>query len=47
MHDLLLNRSLDRWYNLIDHPVQLRLVKDDVRFKIVPAGRRSGKSERD
>lgn len=36
----------DRWYKLKDHPVQLDLVNDDVRFKVVPAGRRSGKTER-
>ena len=35
-----------RWYKLIDHPIQLDLVNDDVRFKVVPAGRRSGKTER-
>ena len=35
-----------RWYKLIDHPVQLELLNDDVRFKVVPAGRRSGKTER-
>lgn len=39
-------RDLDRWYQLIDHPVQYELVNDDVRFKVVPAGRRSGKTER-
>src|SRR6056300_38750 len=39
-------RSLDRWYKLIDHPVQLELINDDTRFKVVPAGRRSGKTER-
>jgi len=39
-------RSLDRWYKLIDHPEQLRLINDKVRFKVVPAGRRSGKTER-
>jgi hypothetical protein len=39
-------RELDRWYPLIDHPVQLALVADHVRFKVVPAGRRSGKTER-
>lgn len=38
--------SLDRWYKLTDHSVQLDLVNDDVRFKVVPAGRRSGKTER-
>lgn len=31
---------------MIDHPVQRDLVHDDVRFKVVPAGRRSGKTER-
>lgn len=35
-----------RWYKLKDHPVQLALLNDDVRFKVVPAGRRSGKTER-
>lgn len=35
-----------RWYPLIDHPVQRALVTDAVRFKVVPAGRRSGKTER-
>ena len=38
--------DLDRWYKLKDHPVQTALVNDDVRFKVVPAGRRSGKTER-
>ncbi len=36
----------DRWYQLIDHQVQLDLVHDKIRFKVVPAGRRSGKTER-
>jgi len=42
-------RELDRWYQLKDHPVQLELVKavgNGVRFPLVPAGRRSGKTER-
>lgn len=39
-------RSLDRWYKLKDHPVQLALIEDNIRFKVVPAGRRSGKTER-
>lgn len=39
-------RELARWYKLKDHPVQTALVKDNVRFKVVPAGRRSGKTER-
>jgi hypothetical protein len=40
------DRDLERWYPLIDHPVQSELVNDNVRFKVVPAGRRSGKTER-
>lgn len=32
--------ELDRWYKLKEHPVQDALVSDDVRFKVVPAGRR-------
>lgn len=42
-------REMDRWYPLIDHPVQLSLVgaiARGVRFPVVPAGRRSGKTER-
>jgi hypothetical protein len=35
-----------RWYDLIDIPAQVALRDDDVRFKVVPAGRRSGKTER-
>jgi hypothetical protein len=38
-----------RWYPLKDHPEQLRLtraVDDGIRFPVVPAGRRSGKTER-
>ena len=44
-----LQRQLDRWYGLIPHPVQLDLVQavpSGVRFPLVPAGRRSGKTER-
>jgi len=47
--ELLLARQKARWYPLIDHPEQLRLlaaVPNGVRFPIVPAGRRSGKTER-
>lgn len=40
------DRSLARWYPLREHPVQKDLVNDVVRFKVVPAGRRSGKTER-
>lgn len=39
-------RSIARWYQLTEHPVQRALVDDDIRFKVVPAGRRSGKTER-
>ena len=39
-------RELGRWYPLKPHPTQLRLVEDQRRFKVVPAGRRSGKTER-
>jgi len=39
-------RCLARWYKLQDHPVQLALVHDKKRFKVAPAGRRSGKTER-
>ena len=38
--------NANRWYQLKPLPVQLDLVNDDVRFKVVPAGRRSGKTER-
>lgn len=41
-----LQRQLDRWYDLKDIPEQLRLIAEQVRFKVVPAGRRSGKTER-
>ena len=39
-------RECKRWYKLIDHPIQGALIEDDIRFKVVPAGRRSGKTER-
>lgn len=47
--NLMLDRQLARWYALKDHPVQLALmaaVPDGIRFPLVPAGRRSGKTER-
>lgn len=47
--NLALDRQLARWYELKDHPVQLALVQavpSGVRFPLVPAGRRSGKTER-
>ncbi|MCP4700458.1 MAG: hypothetical protein GY862_26940 [Gammaproteobacteria bacterium] len=42
-------RELQRWYKLKEHAVQLVLIRaiaDGVRFPVVPAGRRSGKTER-
>lgn len=47
--DALLKPQRARWYKLKDHPVQLALVNainNGVRFPVVPAGRRSGKTER-
>lgn len=44
-----LKRCRERWYPLIDHPVQLALrdaISNGIRFPVVPAGRRSGKTER-
>lgn len=39
-------RCVTRWSPLFYHPIQEALVTDLVRFKVVPAGRRSGKTER-
>ena len=39
-------QDVARWYALNPHGVQHDLVNDKVRFKVVPAGRRSGKTER-
>lgn len=36
----------ERWYPLIAHPEQVRLMNSPARFAVVPAGRRSGKTER-
>lgn len=47
--NIALDRQIARWYPLIDHAVQLELVAavpSGVRFPLVPAGRRSGKTER-
>lgn len=47
--DLVLERQKNRWYDLKEHPVQRALINavpNGVRFPIVPAGRRSGKTER-
>lgn len=49
MSQLILERQQKRWYPLIEHPVQRALVNavdNGIRFPIVPAGRRSGKTER-
>lgn len=49
MNELSLERQFKRWYELKDHPVQLALVDavpNGIRFPVVPAGRRSGKTER-
>lgn len=35
-----------RWYPLKPHPEQMRLLNSEARFRVVPAGRRSGKTER-
>jgi hypothetical protein len=35
-----------RWTPLRPHPEQIRLITSNARFKVVPAGRRSGKTER-
>lgn len=46
---LLTQRDLARWYKLKEHPVQRALIEAvgrGVRFPVVPAGRRSGKTER-
>lgn len=41
-----LDRYLTAWYPLRPHAVQEQLAHDDVRFKVAPAGRRSGKTQR-
>jgi len=46
MIDLSHQKDMERWYPLTEHSVQTALVNDKVRFKVVPAGRRSGKTER-
>ena len=38
--------TTDRWIPLKDIPEQVRLMNSPARFKVVPAGRRSGKTER-
>ena len=46
---MLLAKEENRWYPLKDHPVQIALVnavRNGIRFPVVPAGRRSGKTER-
>lgn len=46
MSQLEYSKDLARWYTLVEHDIQSALVRDNVRFKVVPAGRRSGKTER-
>ena len=46
MSNYALERQFNRWYPLKDHAVQLALVEDRKRFPVIPAGRRSGKTER-
>lgn len=49
INNIVLERQKQRWYPLIEHPVQRALVNavdNGIRFPIVPAGRRSGKTER-
>lgn len=49
LSSLVLERQKARWYPLYPHPIQLELMRavdDGVRFPVVPAGRRSGKTER-
>lgn len=40
-----LERSKERFYPLRYHPVQARLAQSQARFKVIHAGRRSGKTE--
>lgn len=41
-----MTKLTDRWTPLRPHPEQLRLINSPARFKPVPSGRRSGKTER-
>ncbi len=43
---LKISQQLNRWYPLQAIPIQLELIADTTRFIVVPAGRRSGKTER-
>ena len=36
----------ERWFEMLPHPEQMRLVNSPARWKVVAAGRRSGKTER-
>lgn len=40
-----MSRELQRWYQLRPHAEQRRLWESPARFRVVPSGRRSGKSE--
>lgn len=46
MLPLRVTQQLERWYHLDPVAIQERLVADKTRFIVVPAGRRSGKTER-
>ena len=46
MNELLTAREMDRWYPLKNIPAQIAMITDEKRFKVIPAGRRSGKTER-
>ncbi len=41
----MIERWKKRWEKLRYHPEQARMITSDARFKVVPAGRRSGKTE--
>lgn len=41
-----MNALPDRWTPLKPHSEQLRLIRSNARFRVVPSGRRSGKTER-
>lgn len=46
LNELLRDPLGDRWTPLRPHPEQTRLLRSKARFRVVPAGRRSGKTER-
>lgn len=44
--DFQTKREIERWYKLDDVQVQLDMIRENKRFVVAPAGRRSGKTER-